>query len=51
MRTNFFMTFRFMTCRLWIFLEAAAGGPSDIRTLESATPPSHIATLAFKLRD
>ncbi len=24
---------------------------ADIRTLESAPPPSHIATLAFKLRD
>ena len=24
---------------------------ASIRTLEAATPPSHIATLAFKLRD
>src|SRR5438552_13810205 len=33
---NFFVTFRFMTCRLWIFLEAAAGGPS--RTFVRSNP-------------
>lgn len=32
-RANFFVT-PFMTCRLWIFLEAAAGTIADICTLE-----------------
>ena len=36
MRTNFFVMFRFTTCRLWIFLEAATGGPS--RTFVRSNP-------------
>jgi hypothetical protein len=41
-RTNFFVTFRFMMCRLWIFLEAAAGGPS--RTFVRSNPQPLRAT-------
>jgi hypothetical protein len=41
--TNFFVTFRSMTCRLWIFLEAAAGGPS--RTFAGSSPRRLRATL------
>ena len=51
MHTNFFVTFRSMTCRLWIFLGAASGRTvADIRALEAETAPSHIATLLYRLR-
>jgi hypothetical protein len=41
--TTFFVTFRSMTCRLWIFLEAAAGGP--LRTFVRSKPRRLRATL------
>src|ERR1700724_1596413 len=46
--TNFFVTFRSMTCRLWIFLEAAAGGPS--RTFVRSSPRRLRAYRDFPLR-
>ena len=46
----FFVTFRSMTCRLWIFLEAAGRTVADIGALESETAPSLIATLLYGLR-
>jgi hypothetical protein len=49
--TNFFVTFRSMTCRLSIFLEAAAGGPS--RTFVRSSPRQLRATsrLSFTASD
>ena len=51
MDTNFFVTFRSMTCRLWIFLEAAAGGLS--RTFVRSSPRRLRATsrLSFTASD
>jgi hypothetical protein len=49
-RTNFFMMFRFITCRLWIFLGGSGRTIADLRTLESATPPSHIAAFLYGFR-
>ena len=51
MRTNFFVSFRFYD----VSAVDCFGGDrrhtiADIRTLESGTPPSHIATFLYGLR-
>jgi hypothetical protein len=42
--TNFFVTFHSMTCRLWIFLEAAAGSRDGYQDDEEPPPSGPPAT-------
>ena len=50
MHTHFFVTFRFMMSSVDLPGGGSGRTIADIRTLESGTAPSHIATFLYSLR-